>query len=387
MHKIVKIRGKIQPYQWGGFEFLPRLLGLDNSVRQPAAEYWLGGHPSAPALAEIDNKTVLINDFLSNQQSPPLNFLLKILDVCDMLSIQAHPNDLQAARGYDRENQMGIALSAPQRNYKDKSAKPELMLALSEFWLLHGLQDRDQILANLHTHPELLQLRKLIENNDIATGFASLLDINNPYVQDIQNQLAARLKNTAPIHNKFNIEYWIQSWLQKNPQILQGILTLYFMNLVKLNQGEGIYQPAGLLHAYLEGQNIELMANSDNVLRAGLTPKHIDTEELLKIAQFEHTDPQAFRIQTQIHINGEIHYITPFTQFELSELNNRIQNQITWQSQSPEILFCYQGNALITATGNKQVIKQGEAVLILANQQVQLEFSEDDTHIYKARNL
>lgn len=386
MNPLLKLRGKVQAYAWGGTAFLPDLLGYGHAGGEPQAEYWLGTHPSAPAQVVDGDAHQPLDQYLRQHQLPELQFLLKILDVRDMLSIQTHPTREQAQAGFARENQLGIALSAANRNYKDTSDKPELMVALSEFWLLHGFRRESQILVDLARLPALQPLQQKLTGEGLAAAFAFALDAGNPQVQTMQQELAAELTAAARLTDKNSVGFWLQRWLDGHPQSLNGLLTPYFLNLVQLQSGEAIYQPAGLLHAYLEGQNVELMANSDNVLRAGLTPKHIDAPELLRICSPTPTRPADYRIRPLYTPTGEQRFVTPFQEFELSELNSDRSRGQSWQSAAPEIVFCYSGAAHLQAAGVEQTLQRGEACLVVPGAQVQARFLVPGTQLYKARN-
>lgn len=382
----VRIEGQIQTYQWGGREFLPTLLGVANEDALPQAEYWLGAHPSACAQA-IDDRTP-IDDLLTAHGAPPLQFLLKVLDVKDMLSIQAHPNKTQAQEGFARENALGIPLDAKHRNYKDANDKPELMVALSDFWLLHGFRPPGEIARLLAAHNCLAPLEHCLQTRGLADAFAFALDFSNEDLQNIQHALARELRAPTASFAKDTPEFWIQRWLRNNPQVENGILTLFFLNLLKLDPGMAIYQPAGLLHAYLEGQNIELMANSDNVLRAGLTPKYIDEAELLRTCSISPSRTDDFLITPQTLANGEIRYVTPFKEFELAEIIGTEGTQVSWQVEAPEILFCYHGCATVHTTSESALpMTQGESALLLPGLQVSLQANSATVRFFKARNL
>lgn len=382
----VRIEGQIQAYQWGGREFLPTLLGVANEDAQPKAEYWLGAHPSACARA-IDGRTP-IDELLTAHGAPPLQFLLKVLDVKDMLSIQAHPDKTQAQEGFARENALGIPMDAKHRNYKDASDKPELMVALSDFWLLHGFRPPGEIAQLLAAHTCLAPLEHCLQTRGLADAFAFALDFSNKDIQNVQHALARELQASTANFAKDTSEFWIQRWLRTNPQVENGILTLFFLNLLKLDPGMAIYQPAGLLHAYLEGQNIELMANSDNVLRAGLTPKHIDGAELLRTCLITPSHPQDFVITPEKLPSGEIRFATPFTDFELTEVSPAPGEAIRWPTTTPEIVFCYQGAAtLSTADDSRLTLKRGESVLLLPGHEIALQAGKAGARFFKARNL
>ncbi|SMF47982.1 mannose-6-phosphate isomerase, type 1 [Alteromonadaceae bacterium Bs31] len=381
MAGIVKIEGKIQTYQWGGRDYLASLLSKKNDHQQAWAEYWLGTHPSAPSILATKAKEFL-PDYIHKRALPELQFLLKVLDVKDILSIQVHPTREQALSGYEKENAAGIPANAKQRNYKDKSDKPELAVALSEFWLLHGFKSIDAISDALSTQPYLAPLHQHLKQNGLAKAFEMALDQSNPLVQQMHSAL---IDDLAGKHfKKTQIEFWIQRWVSRNPGINTGILTLYFLNLVKMNAGEAIYQPPGLLHAYMEGQNIELMANSDNVLRAGLTPKHIDVPELLRICQLQPTQPEDFYIKPHTLASGERIFNTPFKQFQLSVLESNLATEFQWQSNSLEILFCYQGCCELDAGNGNSYASQGQAFLLEPGTNIVLK--GEDFCVYRSIN-
>lgn len=375
MSGIVKIHGKVQNYQWGGVDYISRLIDQPNTDGSPWAEYWLGTHPAAPAV--VGEQT--LSDYLLQQRLPSLQFLFKVLDVKEMLSIQVHPTPEQAQAGFARENAEGIALDAVHRNYKDNSDKPELAVALSEFWLLHGFRALDEIQTQLQQIPYLQPLLDSLQQKGLAAAFEFALDSDHESIVRMHEALYNDIINGH--WQKSQIQFWMHRWLSDNPQSRDGLLTLFFLNVVKLAQGEAIYQPAGMLHAYLEGQTIELMANSDNVLRAGLTPKHIDVPELLSTCHFKSTAPPDFIIDPRRQDNGEIVFPTPFTAFELSMLQANTSADYVWCAQTLEILFCVDGRVSIDG----QPVVKGDALLVSPGSHVTL--SGDSFCLYRARNL
>lgn len=384
MNKLIPIKGQVQAYQWGGFDYLPTLLQYNNSQQLPQAEYWLGAHPAAPAVAV--NENVAVADVLVEQHHE-LRFLFKILDVREMLSIQVHPTKTQAQAGFERENQQGLGLTAKNRNYKDANHKPELMVALSEFWLLHGFRSETQIATALASQDYLQPLLQVLDEQGLQAAFELALSSQEPVVAKINQSLQKDFSQRPAIADKNCIDFWIARWLDRNPDELNGLLTLFFLNLVKVNPGEALYQPSGLLHAYLEGQNVELMANSDNVLRAGLTPKHIDVAELLKVCTIKPSNPQDYVIQAQILENQEKRFPTPFDEFELSEMHSERAETLAWSAQKVEILMCLEGEAKITSGTEEVTLARGEALLILPEAEVRATLRSPATQLYKAKNL
>jgi mannose-6-phosphate isomerase len=216
-----------------------------------------------------------------------------------MLSIQVHPNKERAMKGFEDEEKRGVDLSAPHRNYKDQNHKPEVMVALSEFWLLHGFAAN--IEERLQSYTFLNQFLPQFQSGGIKNLYEHLLKLPQETVNQI---IASQAEKIIPLYlanqlEKIQPDFWAARAMLNlcaDGQYDKGIFSIYLMNILQLQPGEGVFQGAGILHAYLEGQNVELMANSDNVLRAGLTPKHIDIPELLANTSFVVTIPQIIQV-------------------------------------------------------------------------------------------
>jgi mannose-6-phosphate isomerase len=311
-----KLEGVIKHYDWGGHEYLPGLLNLEKSGR-PSAEYWLGTHPDGMALLE-EEKTPL-----QGYLKEPLSFLMKVLDVRDMLSIQVHPDKNTAERGFAEEEASGKPRDAFDRIFRDENHKPELMVALSDFWLVQGFKTAPEIIASLDKHPELRPLKEYFGQYGLKKTYEHLMTMPQPEVNAILQPLGKRIKPLYENHllEKSDIDFWAaRAYFIFNRKGVcdRGIFSLYLMNLIRLDPGEGIYQAPGMLHAYLEGQNIECMAASDNVIRGGLTSKYIDTDQLLKIVHFESITP---RIITPVLSGKNLKfYHTPASEFQLLKI-------------------------------------------------------------------
>ncbi len=299
--KIFRLRGKLQHYAWGGTVYLPRLLAIPNPEGRPFAEYWMGAHDNASSELILDpggEFATKLNDYIRANPEELLGnytaarfgrlpYLLKILDVKDMLSIQVHPSKKDAEQAFLEENKKGIPLTAPDRNYKDDNHKPELMLALSEFWLLHGFKPVPSLTKIIRDIPELNFLEPVFEIGGYKELYRAVMEMEPLKVNAVLQPLLDRI---LPAYREDRLskdkeDFWAARaalTFNETGRIDRGIFSIYLFNLVNLHPGEAIFQDAGLPHAYLEGQNVEIMANSDNVLRGGLTPKHIDVPELLK---------------------------------------------------------------------------------------------------------
>jgi mannose-6-phosphate isomerase len=212
-----------------------------------------------------------------------------------MLSIQVHPTQEAAIAGYNRENELGIPLNAPNRNYKDQNHKPEIMVALSDFWLLHGFAA--DIETRLNVYDFLSSFKSDYADGGIKGLYKKIMEMPQ---QEIHNLLIAHAARILPAYenrelNRDSPDYWaakaFKTFITNDGHYDRGIFSIYLFNILQLKPGEGIFQGAGMPHAYLEGQNIELMSNSDNVLRAGLTNKHVDIPDLLSNIDFVQTIP------------------------------------------------------------------------------------------------
>jgi mannose-6-phosphate isomerase len=390
--KIYKLKGKVQHYAWGGFEFIPQLIGFDNEAHQPCAEYWMGAHPSAPAVLTIDDATQSLNAIINSnpaacigekvhQQFGGLPYLFKVLDVKDMLSIQVHPSKAEAIKGFEAEEAAGIPINAPHRNYKDKNHKPEVMVALSPFWLLHGFKQADELLATLESVPEFEPLISVFQNAGYQGLYETVMtmpqaELDALLLPLVQREMAA--KKAGTIHHK-QPGWWVSKLFEQDEALNnldKGIFSIYFFNIVEMQPGEAIFQAAGVPHAYLEGQNIELMANSDNVLRGGLTPKHVDVSELLKHTVFEGITPQVM----QPNEHSEQIYPCPVADFGIARIGLNDNTSYSSQSQSAEIFIVTEG----VADFNQQVrAAKGEVVIVFANQSYQISSSSTAT-LFKA---
>ena len=370
---LFKIKGVVQHYSWGGYDYIPDLLGIENKDHQPFAEYWLGAHPNHPSkigageltLSELirQQPASLLGKAVSEQFSS-LPFLFKILDVRQMLSIQVHPSKESAIKEFALENEKGIPVNAPNRNYKDENHKPELMVALGDFWLLHGFKSEAKLKEVLLQKPGFHSLLKLFGEHDYRALYEEVMTMDQEMVDSI---LGPVLEPLIPRYNsgqldKGSEDFWAAravSTFCKNGHYDRGIFSIYFFNLVHLKKGEGIFQPQGMPHAYLEGQNVEVMANSDNVLRAGLTDKHIDVKELLKHVDFRATFPDILKAKSDFSNT----YHSPAREFELHAYRfNGQQEQVV--AHSPEIWFLLSGSARVKSNDVKLELNKGEAVFL-----------------------
>jgi mannose-6-phosphate isomerase len=316
---LYRLINPVKRYDWGSPYWIPRLLRLENPEKEPWAELWMGAHPGSPSTARVQDKEISLNQLIAANPSRYLGkegaanggglpFLFKLLAAAKPLSIQAHPGREQARQGWQAENERGIPQDAPERNYRDANHKPEILCALSPFTAMCGFRlprDINSLLsAYLANAPRSLQ-----------NGLAPLWDALTSAGEGAVSPLRAFLKSlfAIPEETRAELTSYACSAEARGPVELDqgpwplirrfaeqypgdpGILAPLYLNLIHLAPGEAIYLPAGILHAYVEGFGVELMANSDNVLRCGLTSKHVDVDELMKVLYFHPFMPELLK--------------------------------------------------------------------------------------------
>jgi mannose-6-phosphate isomerase len=268
-------------YAWGSPTLIPALQGRAPDGT-PEAEVWFGDHPGSPA--RIGDGRSLAEVRAAGGQAP-LPYLLKILAASVSLSIQVHPSVAEAGEGFAREDAAGIPVDAAERQYRDRNHKPEIIVALSDrFRALVGLRpisETDALLAGLAQAPGVVALRAALRGDDDAAVLRSVIDdaLSGRSPRIVDDLAAALAEASTGESEEIDVLRAIAADFPGDP----GLVVAALMNLVVLRAGEAVFAPAGVLHAYQDGLGVELMAASDNVLRGGLTPKHVDVEELLRI--------------------------------------------------------------------------------------------------------
>ncbi|MBV9986317.1 MAG: mannose-6-phosphate isomerase, class I [Chitinophagaceae bacterium] len=392
--KLYKLQGKILHYAWGGYDFLPSFLGIANTDHRPFAEYWMGAHPSAPSELIVAGQPVALDGLIRDEPTVLLSagvaelfsglpYLFKVQDVREILSIQVHPSREEAQKGFEREEAAGIPITAPHRNYKDRNHKPEMLVALSEFWLLHGFKQKAEIEATLASIYEFKVLLPYYKREGLKALYGMVMEMEQQEINALLRDLVKReIRNwNDGLLTKEMPGWWVAKLYQSgNPvqEIDRAVFSIYLFNIVKLNPGEALFQGAGVPHAYLEGQDVELMANSDNVLRAGLTPKHIDVPELIKHTSFEPVTPRI--LQGVPGLTGETLYPCPVKDFGIARIELTSGTAYSNTAASFEILVVTEGGAVIN---NSMVLKRGEAVAVLAGGEYTIQASGHST-LFKA---
>ncbi|MDP8214341.1 MAG: mannose-6-phosphate isomerase, class I [Candidatus Euphemobacter frigidus] len=380
--KIYRLDNPIREYAWGSETFISNLLGIPSPAPAPQAELWLGSNPQAPSLVREGKRVISLRELIledpvemlgeqaAERFSDTLPFLLKVLSAARPLSIQAHPDIEQAREGFERENAAGIPLDALNRNYKDPNHKPELICALTPFELMSGFRDPREI-AGLLTY---LDLGAALPGAEILLAdptdpslralFEALLSISG---EKRDRLLAVLLRHVAAAPPRSEKEKRAFSWVDRLSHFYPGdigILAPILLNTFRLQPGEALYNRAGVLHAYLEGSGIEIMANSDNVLRGGLTTKYINPAELLKILSGLAGPADIVQAETTDRI--EFIYRAPAREFELSRI--RIVSPASFtpgRRNGPEILLCVEGSTTVIRGNNPDLqLQKGGSIFI-----------------------
>ena len=375
------MKNKVQTYAWGSTSAIPLLQGRAPRPDLPEAELWMGAHPKAPSLIKVDSNWARLDEIISaypvellgNKTADlfdnKLPYLFKVLAAARPLSLQAHPDLDQAQSGFERENDVGIPFDAPHRNYKDDNHKPECICALTDFWALCGFRKVSEILtlASPIVSVELDHLLQILKNRPDSEGLKLFFKKMMTLPSEVKLQTTREAVNGVQALAEKNPVYrWMLSLSNAYPGDI-GILSPLFLNLIKLHPGEALYLSAGELHAYLEGVGIELMANSDNVLRGGLTPKHVDVNELLQVLNFCERGLQV--LSPQAAQDGEAIYPCDVKEFKLSTL--KVDHHTVYRSdrqRSMEIILCISGKSTISdSEANKDVaLDKGTAVVVPA---------------------
>ncbi len=397
MKKICLLKNFVQNYAWGSMTFIPELMGAPVPAEKPQAELWMGVHPKAPSQVQCDGEWMSLPEFIRTDPegilgesvaknfSDELPFLFKVLAAAKPLSIQVHPSRDQARAGFARENEMKIPLDAPNRNYKDENHKPEMICALTPFSLLSGFRRIDDLIALTEKigAPVLKGKVGLLQGQHEAEGLDVFLTTLMAMDRDTQTQLVSEVVECIEqIPGTDAALEWVVRLNQEYPGDI-GVLSPLFMNIVRLEPGQGMYTPPGRLHTYLEGAGIELMANSDNVLRGGLTAKSMDIRELLKILDFTHHHVDI--LMPERREKGENIYDTPAKEFVLSLISvERGSPFESSRTRSVEIMICLAGDAQISDLGNGDFLSLTKGTSLIVPAAVELYRIEGKATLYKA---
>jgi mannose-6-phosphate isomerase len=362
--RICRLDNTIRPYAWGSFTAIPHLLGVA-PTEEPAAEMWIGAHPGAPSElrhaagdlagslldAIADDPHTLLGDSVVAQFGPRLPFLLKLLAAASPLSIQAHPSRAQAIAGFGRENDAGIAIDAVERNYKDANHKPELLCALTDFYGLCGFREPADTarLLDLLAIPQLDAVAQALCDADIRTAVQEIWAVPKTSRGNLVARIVASSRRIVASGGEWaELCSWIVRIAETHPDDI-GVVLALLLNLVHLRPGEAIFLAAGQIHAYLEGFGVEVMASSDNVLRCGLTAKHVAVEELMAVCTFTPASPG--RVTPVPTLDGQYEYPVPVGDFAFARLEITPASPFERRDRGPVIALCTAGRVTVAGAG------------------------------------
>lgn len=369
----------VRPYAWGSVTAIPELLGQE-ATGEPQAELWMGAHPGSPSRVDRGEGSRSLAALIAADPQrelgaasvakfgPDLPFLLKVLAAGTPLSIQAHPDLAQARAGFADEEARGVPVEAPHRNYKDANHKPELICALGEFEGLCGFRTPAEAADLLHSlgvgalTPLVEILRGKPESEALSQTLATILTMSGDTARATVAEVAAAVERAAEAEPDGQFAGY--AYAAREFPGDTGLLAALLLNYVRLQPGEALYLGAGVPHAYLRGLGIEILANSDNVLRGGLTPKHVDVPELLRVVIFRGGKPEVLRPVADA--DGEELYPVPIDEFRLSRFALGTAAR-RLAGDAPQILLCTEGTAQLTAAdGSTLALARGESAFLPA---------------------
>lgn len=368
---------KIQEYDWGSKTSLHQLFGIKNIANKPQAEVWMGTHPNGCSNIVVNDKKIPLSTFIKRQsifalgekvvqRFEGLPFLFKILCANKALSVQVHPNKAQAEQGFNNEQLSGkVALDSATRNYKDPNHKPELVYALTPFQAMNGFRQFGEILtllSRLDIHQLTAMLTKFEANltrDGLRELFEAILYANGPDKQAMIDGLLTHAQSHRDIE-PFDL---VLTLAQQYPDDI-GLFAPLILNTITLKPGEAMFLRACTPHAYISGSALEIMANSDNVLRAGLTSKHVDVAELSRCVEFYPQCKSTLRSTPNRDLNA-YHYAIPVDDFSFSIYSSTQINQL--ETSSAEIIIALDSPMTLShSNGESVTLNQGEPVFIAA---------------------
>ncbi|KAB2352416.1 mannose-6-phosphate isomerase, class I [Actinomadura rudentiformis] len=368
--QLIGLDNPVRNYAWGSRTTIAALQGRPFPTAEPEAEIWIGAHPAAPSRvsARTDLLTVIDADRpgLLGPGRDRLPFLLKVLAVAKPLSIQVHPDAQQAVRGFTREEALGIPRDDPKRNYRDDWPKPELLYAVTDFDALCGIREPREAARLLRAlgGTRLQRIAGVLEQR----GPRETFDVLNSWPTDDRPALVAEVRTgatearrdgpEAPRRSDPEVALRTAARIAADQPDDPGCVTSLLLNLVTLAPGQALYARPRTIHAYLQGTGVEVMASSDNVLRGGLTPKHVDQAELAAVADFTPSEPEVVKPVTLP--TGEDMYPAPVEQFQLTRLRPR--PLITVPEPGPSSILCLDGSLTVTRGGITHLLNPGEAL-------------------------
>ncbi len=366
----------IQDYAWGSRTSINQLFDIENPDNKPQAEIWMGAHPNGCSKIVENGEEQLLSEFINldksgiltlgtDTQFGELPYLFKVLAAESALSIQVHPSKEQAEIGFQKEEQAGIPRTAGHRNYKDPNHKPELVYALTSYQAMNGFREIADVVAlfdkaSVQAIQSIVDTFKAsIDETGLEVFFSALLSLEG----EVKEAAVAELLAFAKAHKNDPLFSLILELSELYPGDI-GLFAPLMLNVITLQPREAMYLDACTPHAYLKGTGLEIMANSDNVLRAGLTPKFIDVEELVKCTIFKEKQASTL-LANPIDQDGGLFYPVPVDDFKFAVFEDIIG--LTLRTDSAEILLALDAEVTLThLSGEEVTFNKGESVFIPA---------------------
>lgn len=402
---MVSLSPVIQAYAWGSRTALPELCGTASPAPHPVAEHWFGAHDSGSSVCSdgrgLDQRIAAdprgeLGDRVVDEYGGSLPFLVKLLSAEQALSLQAHPSPEKAREGYAAENDRRIAVDASNRNYRDANHKPEILVALTEFHALVGFRPVERTIALFDAldAPALRPYRDMLAGQPDAEGlravFTTFVTMPHGVLSEIVTDLVGHAVGYLSAHGVdgrwSRVAATVTELAERYPSD-PGVLGVLLLNRVSLNPGEAVYLGPGQLHAYLHGVGVEVMANSDNVLRGGLTPKHVDVPELMRVLEFAPlADPTVQPVPATRGVPGEVDYPTPEPDFALSRITLEAgDTSVSWRPEGPEVLLCTAGVTTVSVGEYDDELRAGGAYWVPASTDEVVLASTDGATIFRTR--
>ncbi|MGA8113730.1 MAG: mannose-6-phosphate isomerase, class I [Actinocatenispora sp.] len=373
-----ELHGSIQPYAWGSRTAIAAIQGRSVPSASPEAELWLGAHPAAPSTVDRDGASVSLAELVADDPDGTLGpaarfgrlpFLLKVLAADEPLSLQAHPDAGQARHGFGSEEAAHVPLGVPSRNYADPYHKPEMICALTDFDCLCGFRDpaeSAELLASLAV-PALEKVVSALRGPDgLRAAVTTLLELSGDSRDGIVAEAVAAAGARAVTSD--DPAYRLLPDLGARYPGDPGVLVAVLLNHVRLRPGQALYAPAGYLHAYLRGVGVEIMAASDNVLRGGLTRKHVDVPELLRVLRFESGPPPVSDPVPEAPGLDAWPPLPGVTEFTLRRARvGGPYPRVTLSGAGPRVLLCLSGRVVATDASGELSLGAGQAAFVPAS--------------------
>ncbi len=384
--RIYRLENPAQRYAWGSASGITEALGIPNPGGGPLAEIWMGAHPSAPSTALVEGGRVgldaligrdpeaYLGETVVDRFGDSLPFLFKALSAGKPLSIQAHPSKRKARIGFERENLAGTPIDAPERNYRDPNHKPEMVVALTRFELICGFRPVGEIIENMRIAAKgeferaLDRLERDPGRVELSVFFYGLISLSERdrvrILAEAAERIRAALESGSTPRGMESTYRWCLRIGEIFPSDVGALLPL-ILNHVVLEPGQAAFVAPGELHAHLSGTCLEIMANSDNVIRGALTPKFIDIPELVSVLSF---NPEPLLpVAPSPSADCESAYPVYVPDFQISRIAVGPRAAYRRSTRGPEILLCGSGSVEISCLKGKLPLGRGQSAFVAAD--------------------